>query len=585
MEYDIVLPEGDPDMRTMGAALLLLLATAICTAASVEDRARRSVDPMGMGAEACLVYKGESYRGNLATTVTGKTCQRWASQDPHSHKFRPDKYEKYGLDKNYCRSPSSTASLWCYTTDLGKRWEICNVPGCNCAVYKGTLYRGTIAVTKSGKACQPWASQTPHTHKFKPVSYLKYGLDQNYCRNPSGASGPWCYTTDPGERWDYCDVPGCECLEGSGGTYRQCLEGSGSTYRGKVAVTATGRTCQRWDSRSPHKPSYKPPDGTDHNYCRNPSRHTTAWCYTTDPAKRWENCAIPGCECRMGNGKSYRGTVSVTATGRTCQRWDVKTPHKPSYKPPDGTDHNYCRNPSRHTTAWCYTTDPAKRWENCDVPGCGDGIGAAELQSTHFTVVNIRKTAAEAKAHCGTLGGHLADVKSRRVHDYLMKVIQEHGSTAEDYRVGLHDSTGSGGWKWADGTSLSSCSYQNWAPGEPNNIGSAQCVQMLASSSPTYSWNTDQCDNSQRFICQTGPGDHEACGRLSGREIEEDADISRELEMSVSWEEEELEEELREAEEEAGPEAEVEDAILDDLDAVLEELRDVVEEKIMMMEK
>ncbi|KAI8513662.1 hypothetical protein Bbelb_079860 [Branchiostoma belcheri] len=75
-------------------------------------------------------------------------------------------------------------------------------------------------------------------------------------------------------------------------------------------------------------------------------------------------------ECRMGNGKSYRGTVSVTASGRTCQRWDVKIPHKPAYKPPDGTDHNYCRNPDVHTTTWCYTTDPAKRWENCDVPGC-----------------------------------------------------------------------------------------------------------------------------------------------------------------------------------------------------------------------
>ena len=32
----------------------------------------------------------------------------------------------------------------------------------------------------------------------------------NYCRNPdSDAGGPWCYTTDPGTRYDFCDVPFC----------------------------------------------------------------------------------------------------------------------------------------------------------------------------------------------------------------------------------------------------------------------------------------------------------------------------------------------------------------------------------------
>ena len=30
-------------------------------------------------------------------------------------------------------------------------------------------------------------------------------------------------------------------------------------------------------------------------------------------------------------------------------------------------EHNYCRNPDGEPTAWCYTTDPASRWELCDV--------------------------------------------------------------------------------------------------------------------------------------------------------------------------------------------------------------------------
>eukprot|EP00058_Branchiostoma_floridae_P005554 XP_002591042.1 hypothetical protein BRAFLDRAFT_119076 [Branchiostoma floridae] len=497
-------------MSNMAMALLLLLAAATCTAAAdmpagvdisdVEERSedpgqnndyfRRGLDPKAQGAEACLVYKGESYRGKLATTVTGKKCQRWASQTPHSHKYRPDKYESYGLNENYCRNPTGHSAPWCYTMDLGKPWEICNVPGCDCVNYKGTTYRGTIAVTKSGKTCQPWASQTPHSHKYTPVNYLNYGLDQNYCRNPSGNAMPWCYTTDPGKKWDYCDIPGCECVEGTG-----------ATYRGTVAVTKSGTPCQRWDSTSPHKPSYAPPDGKDHNYCRNPSRQGMPWCYTTDPGKRWELCDIQPCECRMGKGTSYRGTVAVTKSGKTCQRWDSTSPHKPYFKPQDRKDHNFCRNPDGQAQPWCYTTDPGTRWEFCDIPGCGDSMGDKLEASTHFKVVNIRKTVADAKAYCqAEEKGHLADVTSQRVHDFL----------------------GSGGWEWADGTPLSTCSYTNWAPGQPGNIGGQQCVMLKARAG--FKWDNAGCSQKKYFICQTGPGDTDACGGQSAREVEADVD-------------------------------------------------------------
>ena len=29
-------------------------------------------------------------------------------------------------------------------------------------------------------------------------------------------------------------------------------------------------------------------------------------------------------------------------------------------------NHNYCRNPDKEKTIWCYTTDPDTRWEYCD---------------------------------------------------------------------------------------------------------------------------------------------------------------------------------------------------------------------------
>ena len=31
------------------------------------------------------------------------------------------------------------------------------------------------------------------------------GLDENYCRDPTGTrNGAWCYTTDRSKRWEYC---------------------------------------------------------------------------------------------------------------------------------------------------------------------------------------------------------------------------------------------------------------------------------------------------------------------------------------------------------------------------------------------
>ena len=41
--------------------------------------------------------------------------------------------------------------------------------------------------------------------------FLKFTKDHNYCRNPDGDDeGPWCYTTNPNVRWEYCSqIPRC----------------------------------------------------------------------------------------------------------------------------------------------------------------------------------------------------------------------------------------------------------------------------------------------------------------------------------------------------------------------------------------
>ncbi|XP_078580556.1 uncharacterized protein LOC144864360 isoform X11 [Branchiostoma floridae x Branchiostoma japonicum] len=79
-----------------------------------------------------------------------------------------------------------------------------------CQEENGVSYRGTVSVTRSGKTCQHWASQTPQKHDSTPDKHPLSGLDGNYCRNPVGArQGVWCYTTDPSTSWEECAVPVC----------------------------------------------------------------------------------------------------------------------------------------------------------------------------------------------------------------------------------------------------------------------------------------------------------------------------------------------------------------------------------------
>lgn len=105
------------------------------------------------------------------------------------------------------------------------------------------------------------------------------------------------------------------------------------------------------------------------------SNFDTGCYYKEDPAQ----------ETGGGKGKSYRGLMAHTISGRSCKRW-TEVGKKLSFNPiADQTDggktkwgngvghHNYCRNPDQsQEQPWCYTMDPnpdhAK--EICSIPEC-----------------------------------------------------------------------------------------------------------------------------------------------------------------------------------------------------------------------
>jgi len=153
---------------------------------------------------------------------------------------------------------------------------------------KYAKYTGDVDTTNTGKTCQDWDSQYPHKHRaggHYTDAATKRGIDADMgkrtddegiamCANPDKSPKPWCYTTNPKKRWDWCSSLTSTKTEG-------------------------GYKCQHWHLHSPHKHSQWDPDykrsGFSHNYCRDTDGSGKPWCYTTDQKKRWEYCDIKKC--------------------------------------------------------------------------------------------------------------------------------------------------------------------------------------------------------------------------------------------------------------------------------------------------
>lgn len=168
------------------------------------------------------------------------------------------------------------------------RGEECSIRDIDCQTGNGADYHGRTTQTKSGLECQSWDVQTPHKHNLGTVG------NHNECRNPDGEAGAWCYTTEPGKRWELCDIRECSsCTKECGSENIDCQTGNGADYRGETNETKSGLECQNWNVQTPHKHGFGKVG--NHNHCRNPDGETGAWCYTIFTDIRWELCDIREC--------------------------------------------------------------------------------------------------------------------------------------------------------------------------------------------------------------------------------------------------------------------------------------------------
>ncbi|KAK2148700.1 hypothetical protein LSH36_487g05054 [Paralvinella palmiformis] len=81
--------------------------------------------------EECLFsIIGVEYRGYRNQTTSGRQCQKWTSQYPFRHDMLNSSIA-WILEENYCRNVGNADAPWCYTMDLDKRWEYCDIPYCS----------------------------------------------------------------------------------------------------------------------------------------------------------------------------------------------------------------------------------------------------------------------------------------------------------------------------------------------------------------------------------------------------------------------------------------------------------------------
>lgn len=105
------------------------------------------------------------------------------------------------------------------------------------------------------------------------------------------------------------------------------------------------------------------------NYCRFKFMLFSSITFSLSPKLFiWTGCKQP-LECRANNlSPLYKicESLSLTVKPSVCLRW---TPTAAN-----GLELNYCRNPDGDRIGpWCYTTDPERRYESCNIPQCKDG--------------------------------------------------------------------------------------------------------------------------------------------------------------------------------------------------------------------
>ena len=120
-----------------------------------------------------------------AGTVTGSCYKLGERPEWESAPSTPSIFDSnaniatYGCDQEYGSYANNLVDGTTYNFVCNKK-EPSDYDKRYCGTGKQTDYRGTLAVTESGRTCQRWDSQSPHSHSKTSASYPYSGLEENF---------------------------------------------------------------------------------------------------------------------------------------------------------------------------------------------------------------------------------------------------------------------------------------------------------------------------------------------------------------------------------------------------------------------
>ena len=122
-----------------------------------------------------------------------------------------------------------------------------------------------------------------------------------------------------------------------------------------------------------------------------------------------------------------------------------------------------------------------------EIPGCSDDCSLYFLNPQSMT-------GSQAQAFAQTLGANLVSIQSAAENSCIISSLNSMGQSGVIW-IGFSDEITEGTFIWYD---QSPVTYTNWAPGEPNQAGNEDCVQIYADGS----WNDLSCssNNSKSII-------------------------------------------------------------------------------------
>lgn len=152
-----------------------------------------------------------------------------------------------------------------------------------------------------------------------------------------------------------------------------------------------------------------------------------------------------------------------------------------------GTNLYGCQDPTLHNCDIDLIRQTFTNAGCVEMPGCSSDCSIYFLNPTSLT-------GADAQNFAQSLGANLVSIQSQTENECVLTSLNNLGyASNEVVWIGFNDETTEGTFEWYDQSPIT---YTNWAPGEPNNAGDEDCVQIYPAGASPGTWNDLPCNSS-----------------------------------------------------------------------------------------